>query len=199
MKCLLLRFSLIWMLVLSTSISHAAGTEVNMNTQESILFDFNNTIDIQAWNIVNDGVMGGRSKSEIVAGAGTTAIFKGTVSLENNGGFASTRTTPRAYDLVGYQGMLLRVKGDGKRYQFRLRADDDFDGIAYSHEFATTVGEWLEVNIPFTEFVPVFRGRVLEDVGSIAPETIQQVGFLIANKKAETFQLEIDWIKAYKK
>lgn len=199
MKRWLWHLSLIGTLALSAPMSQAANTQDDMNTSDNTLFDFNDTAEIQSWNIVNDGVMGGRSQSTITSGANATAVFKGVVSLENNGGFASTRTTPRTYDLAGYEGMSLRVRGDGKRYQFRLRTDNRFDGIAYSYDFATTAGEWLDVNIPFADFIPVFRGRVLSDVGPVDPVEIQQVGFLVANKKAEAFQLEIDWIKAYKK
>ena len=115
------------------------------------------------------------------------------------GGFTSTRTAPRSYGLDGYDGILLRVKGDGKNYQFRLRTDDRFDGTSYRYEFATEVNTWMTIAIPFQEFVPVFRGRILKDVEPIDPEKIQQIGFLIANKQAEDFQLEIDWIKAFKK
>lgn len=197
MKRGLLRLSLIGALVLFGA-ALQANTQENMNTPETTLFDFDDTADIQSWAIVNDGVMGGRSQSTITSGENGSAVFKGVVSLENNGGFASTRTMPRSYDLAGHQGMSLRVRGDGKRYQFRLRTDNRFDGIAYSYDFATKAGEWIEVKIPFDRFVPVFRGRVLSDVGPVAPDTIQQVGFLIANKKAEAFRLEIDWIKAYK-
>ena len=198
MKQWLLYLSLTGALALSAPILQAADIQENMNISDSTLFDFSDTADIQSWNVVNDGVMGGRSQSTITSGANATAVFKGVVSLENNGGFASVRTTPRVYDLAGYDGMSLSVRGDGKRYQFRLRTDNRFDGIAYSYDFATTAGEWLEVKIPFADFIPVFRGRVLEDVGPVDPVEIQQVGFLVANKKAEAFQLEIDWIKAYK-
>ena len=43
------------------------------------------------WTIVNDGVMGGLSSSEIIETEEKTLIFSGLVSLENNGGFASVR------------------------------------------------------------------------------------------------------------
>ena len=55
------------------------------------------------------------------------------------------------------------------------------------------------IEIPFHKCIPVFRGRILKDIESILPEEIQQIGFLISNKQAENFQLEIDWIKAYQK
>ena len=131
-------------------------------------------------------------------GSNSSAIFKGIVSLENNGGFTSVRTLPQFYDLDGYDGILLRVKGDGKTYQFRLRTDDRFYGISYRYKFKTQTDDWVIVMVPFDACIPVFRGRVQENVPPIVPAGIQQVGFLISNKAAEAFQLEIDWIKAYK-
>lgn len=171
----------------------------NADKLESLIFDFKNADEIEYWRIVNDGVMGGLSKSEIVYSDSNTAIFKGTVSLENNGGFASTLTISRSYKLGGYYGILLRVKGDGKKYQFRMRTDDRFDGISYRYEFSTEFNTWMIIDIPFHKCVPVFRGRILEDVEPILSEEIQQIGFLISNKQAGKFQLQIDWIKAYEK
>ena len=73
------------------------------------------------WSIVNDGVMGGRSTSKISLTDERTALFTGFVSLENNGGFASTRAAFQSLDLSAYEGVTLRVKGDGRRYQLRFR------------------------------------------------------------------------------
>jgi monofunctional biosynthetic peptidoglycan transglycosylase len=141
--------------------------------------------------------MGGISQSEMIAGDSATAIFRGNVSLENNGGFASVRTEPRSYDLSGYEGIELRVRGDGNKYQFRIRVDNRFDGISYRNIFETTQGQWIIIRLPFQDFVPTFRGRILDE-GPLAPDQIQQLGFLIADKQAGAFELEIDWIKAYK-
>lgn len=174
-------------------------TQKSMHQNDGIIFDFENPGEIDRWRVVNDGVMGGLSRSELIFSDKNSAIFKGNVSLENNGGFASTRTIPHSYELDGHEGIVLRVRGDGRKYQFRLRTDDRFDGISYRREFATEANAWTEIAIPFREFEPTFRGRILKDVKPIVPEAIQQLGFLIANKKAEKFQLEIDWIKAYKK
>lgn len=179
--------------------TQAAGAYKGMDQQERLIFDFNNTDEIEYWRIVNDGVMGGLSKSEIILSKNNTAIFKGIVALENNGGFTSIRTIPRSYELEDYHGIRLRVKGDGKTYQFRLRTNERFDGVSYRSQFETKINTWMIIEIPFRECVPVFRGRILEDVKPILPEEIQQIGFLIANKQAGKFQLEIDWIKAYKK
>ena len=93
----------------------------SMDQQESVLFTFSTIEEIEYWRVVNDGVMGGLSKSQIVNSDNNTAIFKGVISLENNGGFASTRTAPLEFELGGHIGILLRVKGDGKRSTFGLK------------------------------------------------------------------------------
>lgn len=165
---------------------------------QKLIFDFKNPGEFDRWRIVNDGVMGGLSKSELIFNQNSSAIFKGTISLENNGGFASTRTLAGSYHLDGYTGMRLRVKGNGKPYQFRIRTNDRFDGISYRYRFETKAKAWMIINIPFHDCEPVFRGRLLKNIDPIKPEKIQQIGFLISNKKAESFLLEIDWIKAYK-
>jgi len=170
----------------------------NTTRNEMVVFDFQKSDTLNDWRTVNDGVMGGLSLGEFVIGDSNTAVFQGTVSLENNGGFSSTRTSPRLFNVAGFDGMLLRLKGDGKRYQFRLRVDERFDGIAYRYPFKTDDNKWIIIRVPFGECVPVFRGRVLNDVAPISPARIQQIGFLISDKQAGSFRLEIDWIKAYK-
>ncbi len=199
MKRNIVGLSLIAVTILFTPGAQAKEVHKSMDQQERLIFDFINESEIGYWRIVNDGVMGGLSTSEIVHTDGNTAIFRGIVSLENNGGFASTRTIPRSYELDGHDGILIRVKGDGKKYQFRVRTNDRFDGISYRYQFTTELNTWMIIDIPFHECVPVFRGRILGDVEAILPEEIQQLGFLISNKQAGKFQLEIDWIKAYKK
>jgi monofunctional biosynthetic peptidoglycan transglycosylase len=180
-------------------LTSAAENSENKIQNEIVLFNFQKSDEVNDWRIVNDGVMGGLSQSEIILSDSSTAVFQGTVSLENNGGFSSTRTSPRFYNLAGYNGIMLRIKGDGKKYQFRLRMDDRFDGISYRYQFKTDINKWIIVRVPFNKCVPVFRGRVLDDVEPISPKRIQQMGFLISDKQAGSFRLEIDWIKAYKK
>ena len=130
---------------------------------EHIVFDFRNAQKRGDWRIVNDDVMGGISRSKIFFNDSSGAIFQGTLSLENNGGFASTRTMPRAYKLSGYNGIKVRIKGDGQDYQMRLRTNGRFDGISYRHHFATEAGKWITVELPFIDFVPVFRGSILRN------------------------------------
>jgi len=169
-----------------------------METAERILIDFKNTDERDNWQIVNDDVMGGVSQSEIIFNDTGTATFQGILSLENNGGFASTRSKLDSYRLGGYIGLHVRIRGDGKEYQLRVRTDNRFDGISYRYRFATQPETWMNIRVPFSKFVPTFRGRILSNVPPISTEQIQQVGFLISDKQAGKFRIEIDWIKAYR-
>lgn len=173
---------------------------VNSNTTDSgdvVLFDFGTLENMNDWLIVNDGVMGGLSRSRFYLNDKNTAVFSGNVRLENNGGFASTRTKAMQFQLDGFQGIMIRVKGDGKKYQFRMRTDGRFDGVSYRYHFETEKNQWQTIAIPFDECVPVFRGRILRNVGPVSPKDIQQLGIMISDNQTGEFQLEIQWIKAY--
>ena len=168
-----------------------------MAQEGKLLFDFGGRDEAELWAKVNDGVMGGLSQSEMSFTAEGTAVFRGTLSLENYGGFASVRARPQAYDLGGYEGLAVRVKGDGHRFKLRIRTDDRFDGPAYQADFDTEAGTWITVYAPFDAFVPTFRGRRLLDMPPLDGGRIRQIGFLVADKQEGPFRLEIDWIKAY--
>jgi monofunctional biosynthetic peptidoglycan transglycosylase len=150
------------------------------------------------WSIVNDGVMGGRSTSRISRTNEATGLFEGFVSLENKGGFASTRAAFQSLDLSAYEGVALRVKGDGRRYQLRFRQDGAFDGVAYAVEFETAPREWTELYLPFETFRATFRGYEPRSSGPLDPARIRQIGILVGDEKQGRFALEIDWVKAYR-
>ena len=64
---------------------------ISMNSQSIDIVNPKNNIGLKNWNIVNDDVMGGISKSFLSINDENNLIFSGNVSLKNNGGFASTR------------------------------------------------------------------------------------------------------------
>ena len=104
-----------------------------MNTYaaaDKILFDFQTTTNTAAWQIVNDDVMGGVSRSGFRLTNGV-AVFQGEVSLENNGGFASVRSLPARHDLAGCDAFVIRVRGDGRSYKFTARTARSFDSAIY--------------------------------------------------------------------
>lgn len=159
------------------------------------LFDFQSTTESAAWQILNDDVMGGVSASrfELIAGA---AVFRGEVSLENNGGFASVRSSPARHDLAGCDSFVIRLRGDGRRYKFTVRTATGFDTPLYQCAVATKRREWEEHRLAFKDFVPTFRGRVLAGVPPLNPVKVTSVGFLISDRQDGPFRLEISWIGA---
>jgi monofunctional biosynthetic peptidoglycan transglycosylase len=163
-----------------------------------VIFNFAESSETDKWIAINDNVMGGLSKGGASRYKDGALVFSGTISLENNGGFASIRSVPEGLDLVGYTGIRIRVMGDGRTYQFRIRTNRNSDGIAFKHEFQTTADAWTEIEFPFVSFVPTYRGRILRNVPDLVAGDIKQLGFLIADKKAGSFKLIVDEIKAYK-
>lgn len=173
-----------------------AAEEGRMQDRARTLVDFSDPEELERWGAINDGVMGGLSEGRIVASSDGTAFFAGILSLENNGGFASVRRAPQPYGLEDADALILHAKGDGRRYQFRIRTDDRFDGVAYQASFETPAGEWQWIEIPFDRFRATFRERSVPEVGALDPRKIRQIGFMLADKRPGPFRLEVRTIGA---
>lgn len=154
--------------------------------------------DSLSWRVVDDGVMGGLSKGNFGVSDGGILTFKGTLSLENNGGFSSIRTEKVKMDLSGADGLLVRVRGDGRTYQMRFGTDARFRGmeISFMAEFKTSKGEWVEVKIPYDQFKGSFRGMKLKDE-VFDPSKVSRLGLLLADKNPGAFEINVDWIRTY--
>ncbi len=149
----------------------------------------------EPWRSIDDVVMGGVSSSTMAAGEGF-ASFRGEVSLANNGGFASVRSRPAELDLGGRDGLQVAVRGDGRRYGFRLRTTDSFDGPSYQVAVQPPAGEWSVLTLRFADFVPVFRGRAVPGWSALDPARIRTLGLIISDQQAGPFRLDIAWIVA---
>ncbi len=167
-----------------------------MAERRKTITDFNHP-PLLRWSSVDDVVMGGVSDSLMQVSEDGAGIFTGHLSLENNGGFASVRAPLPENDFTGYEGIVLRVKGDGKHYSFRIRTDMYFDGVLYRRDFDTEDGVWMDVKLPFSEFQPSFRGRTVPDAPPLDPSGIFQIGFLISQKQEGEFRLEVKQIEGY--
>ncbi len=146
----------------------------------------------QRWMIVNDDVMGGRSVSDAAWVNGERVIrFKGELSLENNGGFASLRGAVTPGFFSNSKNICIEIKGDGREYQFRLRNSYRFGSYAYVASFQTEKGQWQKHCFNNDSFQAQFRGRQLPNIGPPDFNEIRQVGFLIADKIEQNFTLDI--------
>jgi uncharacterized protein YbjT (DUF2867 family) len=148
-----------------TNLTAAASSYLAPNTQLE-LFDFTQPdLNLQAtWGAVDDVVMGGVSESGIRLADGY-ALFSGNVSIDNSGGFASVRTRnfEPSFNLSNYRGIELRVKGDGQRYKLFLRTEAKWDGVGYAYSFDTITDEWITIQVPFQDLVPIFRAKTVND------------------------------------
>ena len=169
-------------------------TMILMQPEEIEIFNFSPQADMQDWTIVDDVVMGGRSNGGLKLTEEGNAHFSGTVSLENNGGFSSVRYAFDEMSTAGQTKFYIRLKGDGKAYQFRVKTSRR-DRHSYVAHFETD-GSWQTIALPFSEMYPSFRGRTL-DMPDYPGSKMQEISFLISNNKNESFQLDIDriWIK----
>ncbi|MDA7855366.1 CIA30 family protein [Cyclobacteriaceae bacterium] len=159
--------------------------------QAQVIFDFNKKSDLQDWIIVNDVVMGGRSSSTFKLDEDGLGVFEGNISLENNGGFSSLRYRFLKRTIKGATQVKITLRGDGKKYQFRVKSNAG-DYYSYIVPFLTS-GEWQEIVIPLGDMYPSFRGRRLNQP-NFSNDSIEELTFLIGNKKSERFKLLIDKI-----
>ena len=138
------------------------------------------------------------------------ALFSGNVSTANSGGFASVRTKnfSPALDLSNYTGVKWRVKGDGQRYKVFLRTESTWDGVGYSYSFDTIADTWIDVIVPFSDLVPVFRAKSVKDCPPIDSSKICSCQIMLSKFEYDgvlnpkfhpgNFALQVESIKAYR-
>jgi hypothetical protein len=173
--------------------------EVAEDQSEISIIDFSNT-SAAYWQIVNDSVMGGISRSAFQLHDEGYAIFSGIVSLENNGGFASVRARSAApADLSGFEGLSVRVLGDGKTYCLRVKTVKNGRITPYSYEarFDTRPGVWQTHKLPYSEFKPVFRGRGVRGNPELNTDAVIELGFMIQDGQEGPFRLAVSDISVY--
>lgn len=146
------------------------------------------------WNVVNDGVMGGRSAGFVTVENGALR-FTGTL-VTQGGGFTSVRAR-RDFDLTGQMGLELRVRGSGRRFEVEL--DDGVRGYGRSVSrraaFATEA-EWKLVRVPFSTLRSTIFGRAV-NAPPIDLMRIRGVGLYMADGQDGPFRLEVDFIRTY--
>jgi NADH dehydrogenase [ubiquinone] 1 alpha subcomplex assembly factor 1 len=162
---------------------------------ERMILDFTDVLTCSNWEAVDDRIMGGCSQSQPEHIENVGLRFSGTVSLENNGGFASIRSNSDNFDLGKNTGLKLRLRGDGKSYKLSLRTDLFFDGVSYQTTFTTLRGTWQEISLPFEAFTPTHHGIKLSTVAPMDTSNLKSFGLFIADRQEGPFQLDVAWIK----
>ena len=160
-----------------------------------LLFDFAGADAAKEWQTVNDGVMGGVSEGKFKITDKKTLDFFGTLSLENNGGFASVRSKAKKLELEKGDVLVVRLRGDGREYMMNLYVPRPLIAFSYRVAVKSKKDEWLEVELPLDTFEATSFGRVLKDAGPVDPEKVNALGFMLSDKKAGPFKMEVEWIK----
>ncbi|MGH2416354.1 MAG: CIA30 family protein, partial [Microcystaceae cyanobacterium] len=162
----------------------------------------------ETWGAVDDVVMGGVSESNIQL-VRDRAVFSGNVSIANSGGFASVRTRNfnPPWDLSSYEGIELRVQGDGQRYKFIIRCEGRWDGVGYCYSFDTLHNGSTTIRIPFADLIPVFRAKTVPDAGAFDASKVYSMQLMLSKFEYDgdlnpkfspgLFNLEIEKIEAY--
>ncbi len=169
--------------------------QASLLAAEKSIVSFENEESLKTWTSVNDGVMGGISKGGFTRSDQGTLIFRGELSLENNGGFASIRTKQDGLDLSGMSALVVKARGDGRTYWIDLRVKGQMAASSYRAYLPTTAGEWREIRVPLTEFNLQAYGRELS-LKPLDPASVTSFGFTLADKNAGSFELEIASVKA---
>lgn len=158
------------------------------------LFDFD-TPDEADWQVVNDGVMGGRSKGYVTIEEGVLR-FTGTL-VTQGGGFTSVRAA-RSADLEGYDGIELRVRGGGRTFEVEVGDGTRWRGRTVSRRapFETQTA-WQWVRVPFSALRTTVFGRPVS-APSIDLSNVERIGLYILDGQDGPFRLEVDAIRAYR-
>lgn len=162
---------------------------VMFQDSSSTIFDFKKAKKTSDWYVVNDVVMGGLSKGTLSINNAGNGLFTGYVTTDNNGGFSSIRHEFNKKDVSKFEHLIIKVKGDGKDYQFRIK-EKSSQRYSYISTFKTT-GEWQTIKIPLSTFYPSFRGYNLDKPNYLGG-VMEEIAILVGNKKKEKFSLEIE-------
>ncbi len=132
------------------------------------------------WRLVTDGVMGGKSKGQILHQliCGRNALrMLGEVSLADDGGFVQVTLdladSGKAMDASMWEGIEIDVLGNSEEYELRLRTRDlERSWQSYRQPFFAE-SNWKSVKLPFDRFERhrtqiYFDARRLHRVGIIA-------------------------------
>jgi hypothetical protein len=168
------------------------------DTTNVVLVAFDDPSAVAAWTTINDPVMGGLSTSMVTFGDGGL-VFSGTISLDNNGGFASTRGPQDpgiGQRAAGATSIGVRARGDGKTYVFKV--DSAGQPWSYIQRFSTDVGAWRTYELPIGGFQAV--GMRLDPAPyapqSLDPSTVTRVSIYILDKQQGPFELTVSAINA---
>ncbi|NBB93525.1 MAG: hypothetical protein GVY32_10205, partial [Gammaproteobacteria bacterium] len=174
-------FTRIFLFLFAGLITGPAGAASNGGamTESKQLIDFEAT-RTAGWQVVNDGVMGGRSRGHVEIDDGVLR-FNGTL-VTQGGGFTSVRASVD-FDLSDYEGLELRVRGNGRIFEVEVNDGQRYGWRSVSRRAPFETGnKWRTVRVPFSALRATVFGRAV-DVPTVKLAEIEQIGVYILDGK----------------
>lgn len=176
------------------------GAPALTQAEEFVIDDFNSTTSATigtSWEGFTDGVMGGQSEMEAgyrQDGDGHLLRMRGTVSLENNGGFIQVRLPLQergTFDASEYRGIVVETRGAPGSYYLHIRTRRS--RLPWQHYEAplAVADEWRRVTIPFSDFT----GESIR--ADLEPDRLASIG-VVAAKEAFEADVQIRYIGFYR-
>mmetsp|Transcript_5080 Transcript_5080/g.5871 ORF Transcript_5080/g.5871 Transcript_5080/m.5871 type:complete len:243 (+) Transcript_5080:212-940(+) len=135
------------------------------------------------------------------------AVFSGTLSTVNTRadvartGFAAARAHLPWYvqDVSDFEGLSIRFKSDGRRYNINITPESFFSDDLY--QGFLLVGpehkdKWVTASLPFENLLLTGNGRIKEYQRALDHSELRSIGVSIADNEEGDFKLEIEWIRA---
>jgi monofunctional biosynthetic peptidoglycan transglycosylase len=158
------------------------------------LTDFDTEAEREAWQTVNDNVMGGRSSGGPSFGDGLM-VFAGDTNTDG-GGFSSLRLPLAPDALSEFERVVVRARSDGRQYMITFDDNVNSRDRRVSHRAPLpfeTANDWQEVSVTFDELFPALFGRPVDDL-PFDKTLATRMGIMISDGLDGAFRLEIDWI-----
>jgi hypothetical protein len=168
--------------VLGVSFLSIPGVIMAMSFSNDALADVDYlSVNTDDWRLITDTVMGGVSEGKMVHGkrdGKACTVLNGDVSTDNNGGFiqiAMDIDKSLAEKVSAYDGVRIRVLGNGQAYNLHLRTRDLwFPWQAYRSTFDSG-SEWQQVDLPFNRFT-AYKTSTPLDAGQLNRVGIVAIG-----------------------
>jgi len=151
-------------------------------------------LNVSDWKVVVDAVMGGKSQA-IIVHTDSSIILEGTVSLENNGGFASMRTKEFNFDISKYSNVTITYRSTGQSFSFYINRYRKHYEPKFRTDIPITHGEWSTIKVDLSAFKIIQLGKEID--GEITKQDLSKIiklGFISNTKAATHFMLEVDTI-----
>lgn len=173
-----------------TTVSTTVAPSTTTGAAARTLIDFADPASATDWSTVDDRVMGGVSRSTVDWQDGRLR-FRGTVSLENNGGFSSVRGPAGEFGgtAAGATTFVVGAEGDGTTYLLQVV---DRDGGRWVQRFRTTAGVDTDHDLPVTGFEPVtsrLNPRIAD--APLDPARVVQFTIYVVDDQTGPFEVRI--------